>query len=450
MIKGCLRYILINLILLIIALQIYLWHRMIGVHDTQSNHMNHVPHQPTNQASTQETKYKTLYETNQTSFEQLYPNFLRPPFQKIWRYSNNIPEWAKDYFDWHEDQRKLINGTNYKRFRFLVVICQKNSFKKCNGLSDRLQPMAFFLRLAYTSRRLLFWHWESPVPLTHLLMPPQGGMDWRVPPEIVPKLQLSPRTAPQSNLQANIRGAFQNAVFFKTRLISEHHGQDWYIQQADTKGDDDDRSYERHYRDLWYTLFTPVPALEHRIRDTMNALMLNPGAYGSIHLRALYDRRKARDTGKLWNMTQKMVDCMATLRPGPFYFASDAHEARSIAVDYGRSHETTIRARANDTTKVDASGLREPHAHLDLLSSSDPTDYYDILVDLYILSLGRCMTHSRGGFGRFAALLSGYDENCRRLTKFLGACPERKFWGDQKADSTGNQALLPQFLPPMM
>ena len=119
---------------------------------------------------------------------------------------------------------------------------------------------------------------------------------------------------------------------------------------------------------------------------------------------------------------------------------------------YGRNHGTTVRVRSDEDTRVDVSRLREPHLHLDLVPSSNPVDFYDILVDLYILSLGRCVTQSRGGFGRLAYLLSGHDMDCRRLTKFMGVCHEDKFWGDVAEDiAAGSTGRLPSrlFLPPM-
>ena len=59
--------------------------------------------------------------------------------------------------------------------------CLKGSDTKCGGTADRLKPFLFLLREAYESKRFLVIHWTLPARLEEFLVPPKGGIDWRVP-----------------------------------------------------------------------------------------------------------------------------------------------------------------------------------------------------------------------------------------------------------------------------
>ena len=56
--------------------------------------------------------------------------------------------------------------------------------QRCGGTADRLKPIPFMLRMAYNTRRTLLIRWTRPAKLEEFLVPPKGGIDWRVPEEM--------------------------------------------------------------------------------------------------------------------------------------------------------------------------------------------------------------------------------------------------------------------------
>ena len=62
--------------------------------------------------------------------------------------------------------------------KFLVSRCFLRDM--CGGASDRLQDMPYNLMLANQTDRVLLVRWEKPAPLESFLVPPPGGIDWRM------------------------------------------------------------------------------------------------------------------------------------------------------------------------------------------------------------------------------------------------------------------------------
>ena len=52
---------------------------------------------------------------------------------------------------------------------------------RCGGTADRLKPFLYLLREAYEQQRLLLIYWTKPARLEEFVVPPKGGVDWRVP-----------------------------------------------------------------------------------------------------------------------------------------------------------------------------------------------------------------------------------------------------------------------------
>ena len=112
--------------------------------------------------------------------------------------SVQIPQWMKRYLRWHHHVRFAISnnpsdlaGTilpEGKHLRFLVMHCMASD-AHCGGVSDRLKPLPFILRNAYYSKRLLLIYWNRPGPLEEFLLPPRGGMDWRIPRWMEPQIK---------------------------------------------------------------------------------------------------------------------------------------------------------------------------------------------------------------------------------------------------------------------
>jgi hypothetical protein len=47
-----------------------------------------------------------------------------------YKQSTKLPEWMKEYFDWHAEQMKGMNETNFDQNKYLILRCTKNE-RKC-------------------------------------------------------------------------------------------------------------------------------------------------------------------------------------------------------------------------------------------------------------------------------------------------------------------------------
>ena len=103
----------------------------------------------------------------------------------------------------------------------------------------------------------------------------------------------------------------------------------------------------------------------------------------------------------------------------PIYFASDAIRATNIAIDYGREHKATVVAR-NLTDVPDPLHLDKDTEYFaknpEKPMLTRASDYYDIWMDLYMLAGAQCVSYGKGGFGKWAALISsGTDCHIRHF-----------------------------------
>ena len=89
----------------------------------------------------------------------------------------NIPDWLKEYVTWHNIQRR--DHMNDPKTKFLTMACLEES--RCGGISDRLRPLPFMLLLAKKMDRVLLIKWQKGFDLESFLLPPDGGIDWRLP-----------------------------------------------------------------------------------------------------------------------------------------------------------------------------------------------------------------------------------------------------------------------------
>jgi hypothetical protein len=99
----------------------------------------------------------------------------------LWEESTAIPNWMKTYFKWHCEQReKVLNPGGWRSMKLFVIECLDFQ-DHCGGTSDRLKPLPTMLRMAAMTKRFLLIHWTRPAKLEEFLLPPKGGIDWRVP-----------------------------------------------------------------------------------------------------------------------------------------------------------------------------------------------------------------------------------------------------------------------------
>ena len=105
----------------------------------------------------------------------------------LWEESTLIPDWLKEYFAWHQQERARLTESNWKDGRYLLPVAPRIS--KSGGMTDRIRPLPAYLRLAAQTKRLLMIYWERPCALEEFLLPPKGGLDWRVPPFMLEQVQ---------------------------------------------------------------------------------------------------------------------------------------------------------------------------------------------------------------------------------------------------------------------
>lgn len=374
------------------------------------------------------------------TIDKLYP-FLNNSSKSssLWEASTLIPKWLKDYFSWHNRVRRSLTAENWMDRKYLVMVCLKTT-KTCGGTSDRLQPVPFLLRLAAETERLLLIHWEKPAALENFLLPPRGGIDWRVPDFVRPDI-IDPGL---SSVRLAVPRAQSDIRLVTTKIQSHDHGSAYY---SNSTGVDVD-SYRETYHDIWYTMFTPVESIARKIEKQLHQMKLVPGHFAFAHLRANYGiEDKGRQQQLVSNWTRNAFNCLSELKVnGPVFFATDNHGARKAARAYGKKRGFRIETRFDEI----------PPLHLDLATDWEkPSDFNDVFVDLYLMSMGRCMTYNMGGYGKWAQLISGRDVSCsvRHWTKGVNKATAKKggceWSGIEDSKVSGGAFVQPLFIPPV-
>jgi hypothetical protein len=323
-----------------------------------------------------------------------------------------LPPWMEDYFEWHYQTRKILNEKNCASYKYLVLRCLMRN-QKCSGASDRLQSIPTAIRLASDGKRLLFIQWERPAPLEEFLLPP-GKLDWRLPVWLDERLNMHNMTKfrmTKDNMH-RFDKITQTVVAVKTV-----RGNDYYRDRL-LPGEP---SFESVYRSVWRSVFRPSRPIAAAIRKEMQALKLVSDQYVAAHVRSLYVFNTT-DTAE----EEHAIDCASQQQPGwPIYFASDSVATTRQAIAYAQSKSESYNSNDNNNDKkktvvVARRGNQDP-LHLDrgrdfLAPSEDwknrsAADFYDIFVDLYMLSSSRCVAYGAGGYGQLASLLS-YNRSC--------------------------------------
>ena len=327
--------------------------------------------------------------------------------EKKWATSTILPDWMKDYFEWHHQQRLLLNESNWASYQYLVISCLAE-WNICGGTSDRLQLIPYAIRVAAavsastnnTARRILFIKWERPAPLEEFLVPPEGGLNWSIPAWLVSKIPRSDHHTIDKALEVLEQYKRPDGNTIKREICGPQH---YYNDYKDR----DEASYEQVYKKVWSMVFEPSPPVARLVEKTKKELQLETGNYVATHIRSMY----RDDQSNNLDMVQNSIKCtLHHLQPGQaIYVASDSWNATQHAVDYGQSKGATIVARTYDG---------QPMVHIDLGTDwletlperlqrvADVTPYYSTFVDLYMLAGSRCVTYGRGCYGRWGWLLS--------------------------------------------
>ena len=318
-----------------------------------------------------------------------------------WEPIPEFPDWMNDYFEWHRGVRKKLNKDNWQSYRYLVLRCLTTD-EKCGGASDRLQSFLLGILFASLGERLLLIHWERPSRLEDFLLPPQGGLDWRVPDWLDEKFNYG-------RARMIVTTAFK-PVTKNSLLVTMRHQQFW-PEFYDERKQENERSYEDIFHDVWLRVFQPSLPVQSLIKETMRELQIETGKYVAVHVRAKYINDRTGDHSLIHNA----INCASQLRPGwPIYFASDSAKVVQSAIAYGKSVGGTVVAREdeNEPLHLDRGAEFLNHkkrftGYSDLPSSR----YYNVFVDLYLLANSQCVSLGYGGYGRLGSMLS-FNRTC--------------------------------------
>jgi hypothetical protein len=362
-------------------------------------------------------------ETTATSAELYAPHST----MLSWESSSILPQWIKEYIKWHQDQLLTLNEKNWDQYKYLMMRCLAND-PACGGASDRLQSIPVKLRIAATSRRLLFIRWERPAKLEEFLIPPSMGFDWRLPDWLYTKLQplLSPVTPKQVRVNAFSKNCDSNQTLVDTiDAFGSDSGAWWY--DAGRKAQEAD--FATVYHEMWNLLLEPSPPVGALIVEQMNELQLQPMQYDALHLRMVFLRNEVHTSGLIENAMNCLLYSFGS--PSiPLYVAADNAEAKIKATQYASTVTATpaVAHFSNQTTMHLDRGSNFRKNGPDMPHVVEP--YYETFVDLYILSRARCIVYGRGSYGRWANLLSA-NTSCsvryfvHRAYKFPPSCQKQ-------------------------
>jgi hypothetical protein len=378
-----------------------------------------------------------------TSHEEFVstPILVQPAITNLWQNSTLLPEWMKNYLDWHKEQRSHLTESNFGSFRFIIMIARKGQV--AGGVTDRLRPLPAFLRIANATNRIFMIHWDRPTHLEEFLLPPQGGLDWRVPAWLEPHLHNVRQNGNQGEILHVAKGLskIQACVYQSWNYGELYYDKHLQSEEADAK---------TVLRDLWNIAFTPSPPVAILIEDQYRQMGIVPGEYATAHIRALYAVKK-RKPSLIQQLTINALNCASQLRPGgPFYVASDTPFAMEVALAYGRQKNVTVVSRSNSERNEP---LHIGHHEVNATHNS-VSDFYDTFVDMYIISMTRCVAFGKGGYGRWG-LLMGYDNTCHHThhgSKWAMTCD----WVDLSPEdklirlSSRPRLKVPLFRPPMV
>jgi hypothetical protein len=358
----------------------------------------------------------------------------------LWDDDPGIPAWLKAYLNWHKFQRTTWDPNHWADDRWMIMQCLKDQDKRrCGGTADRLKPLPTLLRIAYEHHRMFLIRWTRPAMLETYLVPPKGGVDWRVP-EWLGKVMANEthgrRFVPSKIIR---KYAPTNLTLMRTRYQSNVAGKDIYNA---ARHDDEEPVFEEVFAPIWRLFFRPSPAIALIIQDHLESSGLVPGHYVAAHLRALY-AIEARPLYMTTRWTINAVNCASQLRPGaPIFFTSDSSDATNIAQTYAAEQRGKL-------------VIHTPHPNPPLHIDQDPdwqdhkpSDYYDTFVDLYLIALAGCVAYNKGGFGSWGMLI-GDSSNCsisheaKKNGVFLNECP----WhgaggGDGDGDGSSHQDVI--------
>jgi hypothetical protein len=217
-------------------------------------------------------------------------------------------------------------------------------------------------------------------------------------------------------------------------------------QQVQPKnGRSEDTNYANFYHDLFHGSFLPSPAIEMLLQSYLDQdytnnsfdpdpslpVRMQPNGYVVAHYRAKYPGEPYRQT---WNVSilektvLHAVNCAAQRGPSNLatvFVASDTALALQAVYNnnqyhlqrYNNLHVWTYlhlqSLNAGENSDAHGASINTtliPFAvdppHLNFAKLDNPSGFYGIFVDLFLMSYSYCVVYGAGGFGRFGSLVS--------------------------------------------
>jgi hypothetical protein len=395
----------------------------------------------------------------------------------LWEHSILLPNWMKEYFTWHQQKRVFLQQfpEQWQSLRYYLVECTEN-YPNCGGTADRLGCLPYHVQYAAASQRLLLYYWSIPAPLESFLMPPQYGIDWRVPSWLQHHLDNMPfptmrnrRRRRNTNVTVALHTQdlidtlqFQkfSSLLVRAKIQLHDHGADsynsmvfWNVSSVYTNKTTSTTTtttkqhpslnpaeppFHEIFHDVWRIFFTPSPSIASKIHQQVTTLGLYPvGSYIAMHLRLLYGAIPLSDA-QVRSWTRNMIHCTLRYLVPAFYnsslstpsqmtmpvlmIVSDSNQAIQEAVVYAKILQIPLVHRPVTTNQNPLHLEKDFQRKVNPLTTNGTVDvvnmeaFHDTFVDIYSLGLSRCVAYQAGGFGRWGSMMS-YNSSCSYFLK---------------------------------
>lgn len=370
---------------------------------------------------------------------------------------------------------------------FLLLAKQSNRILLIRWGRHRPFPISEFLQPGP------LWKWTVPQPLLALLEEGDGlGKESGDVATISSTAVLNEIGNEHSNIHSRHRREYYDGTKFKQLRKSAMDSSVWLVEGNDFSGgasrynelvkqslsqqsEDsgwriDDSDYLNFYHDLFHASFRPSPAVERILesyldfgrsdelprKDSSLPVLMKPNNYMVSHYRAKYPGEAYRET---WNVSILeetaiyAVECARNRNPShqSVYFASDTALAiQAVYTEYSIKRQKQQGPRRNQNgshvwsylnlaehqsaARNDQDSVTAPFAadppHLNFAKLEDPSGFYGIFVDLFLMSYSTCVVYGAGGFGRFGSLVSFHPKCGVPFTKQGGALQQCQPYGD--------------------
>lgn len=406
---------------------------------------------------------------------------------KMMRSKNEIiPAWMADYLEWHKERREQLRRTlprnnnteEQSDVKFLVVRCLEREV--CGGLSDRLKPMPFYILVASLAERVLLVHWKKPCAIEHFVVPPAGGLDWRVEGTGVTEdmirnnsnfvnghanslsFEMQKWTGAQAGGERLVRARVLNILLDGGQRIAEAtdvynrwRGQPgqrgtsagaylgWNASAA--VGDHD------LFEDVFRLLFEPSPDLQRAIHSRLSRLDLLGESFSAAQVRAKHPkgipygamlewvRRQnpgkeiagfgaVREAGKLDMLETLDFEAggeMEAYLNGLYSNALACADRLAPGLPIYLASDSDFGGRMQNISSLPVrvappgNGVRPLHIDSDKHQGRDPSDFYLTFVDVFVMAKATCLSLGGTGFGMLSIRISG---NTCEMTHTKTAC----------------------------